>query len=183
MMNWSTTLRLGVAAAAILGLVLQTIAATTEDKNDDSAIRDKYILKEEPKDAAEVLAVREKTKDKDDVVVVGRIGGRENPWIKGTAAFSIVDTSLKPCSELPGDTCPTPWDYCCEPDLAKATLFVTILDDKTGQTLKQDAREVLKLKELQTVVLKGKARRDKKDNVTIAASKIFIRPEKKQADK
>jgi hypothetical protein len=92
-----------------------------------------------------------------------------------------VDASLKPCNEIPGDTCETPWDYCCEADLAKATLFVTILDEKTGKILKQDAREALKLRELQTVVVQGKARRDKNGNVSIAASKIFIRPEKDKA--
>ena len=103
-------------------------------KQVDSAIRDKYILKEEPKDAADVIATREKTKDKDDVVVVGKIGGRENPWIKGTAAFLIVDLSLKACNERPGDTCKTPWDYCCEADLPKATLFVTILVRKPAKS-------------------------------------------------
>jgi hypothetical protein len=182
-MNRSTTIRFGVAAVAIFALVLIAIAALKVEKKDDPAIRVTYILNEEPSGAAEVLAVRENAKDDDDVTVVGRIGGRENPWIKGTAAFSIVDTTLKPCNEIASDTCPTPWDYCCEPDLAKATLLVTILDEKTGQTLKQDARDVLNLSELQTVVLQGKARRDKKGNVTIAASKIFVRPEKKKADK
>jgi hypothetical protein len=65
--------------------------------------------------------------------------------------------------------------------LPKETLFVTIVDEKTGQTLKQDAREQLKLHELQTVVVQGKARRDKNGNVSIAASKVFVRPDKKVA--
>ena len=62
----------------------------------------------------DVIAVRKDAKDRQEVVVVGRIGGRVNPWIKGAAAFSIVDRSLKPCNEIEGDTCKTPWDYCCE---------------------------------------------------------------------
>jgi hypothetical protein len=177
-MNRFTTIRYGATMAVGLALLAQAVAFAIEDSKDDSTIRDKYVLKEEPKDAVDVLATREKAKDKDDVVVVGRIGGRKNPWVKGAAAFSIVDASLKPCNALPGDTCPTPWDYCCEADLGKATLFVTILDEKTGQTLKQDARDTLKLKELETVVVKGKARRDKNGNVTIAASQLFVRPEK-----
>jgi hypothetical protein len=60
-------------------------------------------------------------------------------------------------------------------------VLVTLLDEKTGQTLKQDAREALKLKELQTVVVQGKARRDSKGNVSIVASRIFVRPEKEAA--
>lgn len=182
-MNWSATTLYSAAVAAIIAVAVQSVAVAKDDNKEDLAIRDRYILKEEPKKAADVIVTREKIKDKDDVVVVGRIGGRVNPWIKGTAAFSIVDVSLKPCNEIEGDTCETPWDYCCEADLPKATLLITILDDKTGKTLKHDAREVLKLKELQTLVVQGKARRDSKGNVTIAASRIFIRPEKALAKK
>jgi hypothetical protein len=162
--------------ATLVAATLQQAVALASDSKNDSAVRDKYILSEEPKDAQPVLTTREKAKDKDDVVVVGRIGGRKNPWVKGAAAFSIVDPSLKACNERPGDTCPTPWDYCCEADLSKATVFVTVVDDKTGKTLKEDAREALKLHELDTVVVEGKARRDKKGNLTIAASKLFVRP-------
>src|SRR6478752_5981903 len=167
---------LTIVFALIAVLAGQSAAPAREPNNDDSANNSKYILKEEPKDAMGVIDAREKAKDKDDVVVVGRIGGRKNPWVKGAAAFSIVDPSLKACSERPGDTCPTPWDYCCEADLSKATVFVTVVDDKTGKTLKEDAREALKLRELDTVVVKGKAQRDKKGNLTIAASKLFVRP-------
>jgi hypothetical protein len=182
-MNWFTVTRISIVlAAAIATLSPNLVSAGSEaNKTEKDAISDKYVLKEEPKGAMEVIATREKAKDKDDVTVVGRIGGRVNPWVKNAAAFSIVDASLKPCNEIPGDTCETPWDYCCEADLAKATLFVTILDEKTGKILKQDAREALKLRELQTVVVQGKARRDKNGNVSIAASKIFIRPEKDKA--
>ena len=105
---------------------------------------------EQPKDAADVIALRKDAKDKQDVVVVGRIGGRPNPWIKGAAAFSIVDRSLKPCNEIEGDTCKTPWDYCCEADLPKATVLVMFVDDE-GKIVKQDARELLGVKELDTL--------------------------------
>lgn len=177
-MNWSTTVQYRNAALAIITVAVLCVAMAGCGKKEDSTIRDKYLLKEEPKTAADVIVTRGKAKDKDDVVVVGRIGGRENPWIKGSAAFSIVDVSLKPCNETEGDTCETPWDYCCETDLPKATLFVTILDSETGKTLKQDAREVFKLKELQTLVVQGKAQRDSEGNVTLAASHIFVRPDK-----
>jgi hypothetical protein len=120
-----------VIAIAALAVLQQAVLVAAETK-DDSSTHGKYILTKEPKGAATVLATREKAKDKDNVVVVGRIGGRKNPWVKGAAAFSLVDTSLKACSERPGDTCPTPWDYCCEADLPKATVFVTVLDQKTG---------------------------------------------------
>jgi hypothetical protein len=165
-----------VLTAIVAAAMLTPAAAFAVDGKSDSSLRDKYVLTDEPKDPQAVIATRGKAKDKDDVVVVGRIGGRKNPWVKGAAAFSIVDTSLKACNERPGDTCETPWDYCCEGDLTKATVFVTVVDDKSGQTIKQDAREALKLHELDTVVVEGKAHRDKKGNLTIAASKLYVRP-------
>lgn len=137
-----------------------------------------YLLKEEPEDAKEVKAVRKEAKHGDEVVIVGRIGGRKNPWVKGAAAFSIVDTSLKSCDQIPGDNCPYPWDYCCEADLGKSTVFVTFVDD-AGKIVKEDARKLLKVKELQTVVIEGKVKRDKADNVSILASKLYVRKDKR----
>lgn len=134
---------------------------------------DEYKLAEQPKDAADVKALRDDAKDQDVVTVVGRIGGRANPWIKGAAAFSIVDRSLTPCNEIEGDTCKTPWDYCCEADLAKATVLVMFVD-ADGKIVKQDARELLGVKELDTLFIQGKAKRDKQGNVTIMASKVFV---------
>lgn len=134
---------------------------------------DAFKMAEQPKEAADVKAIRHDAKDQDDVTVVGRIGGRVNPWIKGAAAFSIVDRSLKPCNEIEGDTCKTPWDYCCEADLAKATVLVMFVDGD-GKLVKQDARELLGVKELDTLFIQGKAKRDKQGNLTIMASKVFV---------
>ena len=71
-----------------------------------------FLLMTEPEGAADVIKVREVAKDQEDVVIVGRIGGSENPWVDGRAAFSIVDPSLKSCLECGSEGCPKPWDYC-----------------------------------------------------------------------
>ena len=72
----------------------------------------KYVLSAKPEDARGVIKVRKDAKDGDDVVVVGRIGGSDNPWIEGMAAFTIVDPKLKHCHELGDDGCLKPWDFC-----------------------------------------------------------------------
>jgi hypothetical protein len=149
-------------------------ATSTVDKN--------FLLEEEPKDAADVVATRKDSKDQQEIVVVGRIGGRVNPWVKGLAAFSIVDRTLTPCNEIEGDTCKTPWDYCCAANLSKATLLV-MLTNKDGKVVKKDARELLGVKELDTVTLVGKAKRDKAGNVSILASKVYIASEKDEEAK
>jgi hypothetical protein len=160
--------------AIALSLVVHSAGLAAEV---DSAL----LLKEEPKGAVDVLELRKEAKDNQDVIVVGRIGGRSNPWVKGTAAFPIVDRSLTPCNEMEGDTCTTPWDYCCEADLPKATILVMFVDEN-GKVIKKDPRELLGVKELQTVVVRGKAKRDKSGNVSVLATNIHIRDDKKASE-
>ena len=135
----------------------------------------KFVLAEEPADAKTVDEVREAAKDGDDVVIVGRIGGDRDPWVAERAAFLIVDPSRIPCNERTGDSCKTPWDYCCETDLAKSKATIKFVDD-AGKTLANDARQLLGIKELQTVVVKGQAKRDEAGNLTVLASGLFVRP-------
>jgi hypothetical protein len=133
-----------------------------------------FLLDEEPAGAQEVIAVREEAKNDDPVVIVGRIGGSKDPWSEGRAAFSIVDNSLLACSDREGDDCPVPWDYCCETDkLPGATALVKIVDP-SGQLIKVDARELLKLEELATVVVQGEAKRDEAGNLTILATGVYV---------
>lgn len=135
-----------------------------------------YLLSAEPQAAKSILQVREESKQGDEVVLVGRIGGDVNPWVEGRAAFSLVDLSAKACSDIPGDSCPTPWDYCCETDkLVKGKTLIKLVGGD-GQPVATDARELLGVKELDTLVIQGKAQRDDSGNLTILASKIFVRP-------
>lgn len=136
----------------------------------------RFVLAEEPGDAKPVIAVRQDAKDGDEVTITGRIGGEVDPWVAGRATFVIVDPSLTPCSEREGDTCKTPWDYCCDVDrLATAKATIKIVDDQ-GQPVATDARELLGVKELQTVTVQGKAKRDEADNLTVLASKVYVKP-------
>lgn len=136
----------------------------------------KYLLSKEPQDSSTVIKARQESKDGDEVVLLGRIGGSREPWIEGRAAFSIVDPSLQACSDIPDDKCPWPWDYCCELDkLEDATVLIKFVDDK-GKTLRADARKLFNLKPLQTVVVRGTAVRDDDGNLTVLASGIYARP-------
>lgn len=136
----------------------------------------RYLLTEEPQDAQDVIAVRDDAQNEADVTVVGRIGGSRNPWVEGRSAFSIVDLSLKACSDIEGDKCKTPWDYCCQTDLLpKATVLVKVVDE-SGSLIDADSRELLSVKELDTVIVKGKAKRDDAGNLTVLANKLYVMP-------
>ena len=157
-------------------------SSTTQPVATNSTVdSSKYLLTEEPADVSTVIEAREQSEDGSDVVLVGRIGGSPNPWIDGQAAFSIVDPTLKACSDIPGDECEKPWDYCCVTHkLPAATALVKFIGDD-GRPLPADARELLNLKELQTVVVRGKAKRDEAGNLTVLASSLFVRGRNKPA--
>lgn len=169
---------LGLAMALVTGCSEDTADGDAADKTTRTTPAidgSQFLLEEEPADSLEVIAAREKTQDGDDVVVVGRIGGSEYPFIEGRAAFSIVDNSLKACSDIPGDECPKPWDYCCETDkLPTGTALIKVVDDQ-GNLIQADAKPLLGVKELSTVVVSGTAKRDDAGNMTVLASGIFIK--------
>ncbi|MFK7769945.1 MAG: hypothetical protein AB8B55_22245 [Mariniblastus sp.] len=152
----------------------ETASTTPAASNYDGS---KFVLDAEPEGGLDIIAAREKIADGDEVVVVGRIGGSLNPWVKGRAAFYLVDPSLKACSDEKEDgeacSCTTPWDYCCEtPKLPAAMAFVQFEED--GNIVKHDAKEIFGLEELETVVVKGKAERTE-GNLIIHASSFFVR--------
>lgn len=133
-----------------------------------------FALEEsEPEGAVEVGVARASTQDGDEVTLVGRIGGSKNPFVDGLAAFTIVDLKVPYCSDDEG--CPTPWDYCCKTDAVKENIATVKIVDDSGQLLSENARDLLKINELSTVVVKGKAKRDDVGNLTVTAKHVFVR--------
>ena len=159
--------------------MMVAIVGCTQESTEEPSVSNvdgaKFMLNDQPEGAKEVIQVREDTKDGDDVVIVGRIGGGENPWIDDRAAFTIVDNSLRACSDIPGDNCDKPWDYCCATDkLPTSTALVKVVDEN-GKLVQADARQLLNVKELSTVIVKGKAKRDDDGNLTVLASGIYVK--------
>ena len=134
-----------------------------------------FLLTTEPVAAKGVKEARTNAKDTEEVTLVGRIGGDASPWIDGQAAFLIVDSGLKPCNERADDACPTPWDYCCDADQLPENKAMVKVVDGSGKTVATDARKLLGLKELQTVVIHGRAKRDEAGNLTVLADGVFVR--------
>ncbi|MDX1946979.1 MAG: hypothetical protein SFU86_16370 [Pirellulaceae bacterium] len=132
-----------------------------------------FLLATEPAAAKGVKEARASAKDADEVTLVGRIGGDAKPWIEGQAAFLVVDSALKPCGADEG--CPTPWDYCCDADQLPNNKAIVKFVDGSGKTVATDARQLLGLKELQTVVVHGRAQRDEAGNLTVLADGVFVR--------
>jgi hypothetical protein len=135
-----------------------------------------YVLSAEPAGAKSVHEVRESAEDGAQVVVVGRIGGEVEPFLDGYAGFAIIDPAVKHCGELHDEGCATPWDFCCSsPEELKDNRALVKLVDADGRAVQGDAKTLLPVKELSTVVIQGKARRDEAGNLTVEATGIHVR--------
>ena len=146
--------------------------ATVSD-SDNAKSKSQYVADSEPADAMPVGEAREKIEDGQEVTLVGLIGGSRNPFVDGLAAFTIVDPKVPYCAADEG--CPTPWDYCCETDAVKENIATIKVVDEAGKPVAGDAKEMLDVKELSRVVVQGTAKRDEQGNLTVAASKIFVK--------
>lgn len=133
-----------------------------------------YLADSEPEGALPVGDARQSVGDGDAVTLVGLVGGSSKPFVDGIAAFTIVDSKVPYCA--PDEGCPTPWDYCCQTDAVKQNIATVKVVDESGMPVTRDARELLNVKELSTVVVQGEAKRDEQGNLTVAAAKVYVRP-------
>ncbi|TWU34315.1 hypothetical protein [Novipirellula artificiosorum] len=162
--------------APFLGLVLSVIGCG-QSKNTQHAVSpekvSRYVVEAEPDGAVAVGEARKTVQGEQLITLIGTIGGSSEPFVEGLAAFTIVDRKVPYCSADEG--CPTPWDYCCTQDQVKDNIATVKIVDQDGIPVAEDARELLGVIELSTVVVKGKAERDDHGNLTLAASEVFVR--------
>lgn len=130
----------------------------------------RFLLPTEPAGAVGVMKAREEAQDAEPIVIAGRIGGVVKPWIEGRSAFMLVDAAASDsCDEACDEHC-----ACSAEELAGASTLVKFVDEQ-GQTLPVDARDLLGVKELQIVVVRGTAKRDESNNLVVMADGIYIR--------
>ncbi len=169
MFNWMLVGVLAVFAGCSNSDVAQNSEPASSGPTDS-----RYVAESEPAGAMPVGEAREAVENEQAVTLVGTIGGSSEPFVDGLAAFTIVDPKVPYCS--PDEGCPTPWDYCCTQDQVKGNIATVKVVDESGSPVSGDARSLLGVKELSTVVVEGKAKRDDQGNLTIAATKVFVRP-------
>ena len=161
------------ALAAIAGCGRSPVAQS--DAQPVSEANRQVVAASEPSDAIGVGLARQEVESGEQVTLVGKIGGSSEPFVEGMAAFTIVDASVPHCSADEG--CPRPWDYCCTQDQVKENIATVKVVDDQGSPLASDARELLGVKELSTVVVEGEAIRDEQGNLTVATKQVFVRPD------
>lgn len=162
-----------IVAAALCGGCSQS--RVEQSANSAKAVKpaSQYVAETEPAGAIAVGQARQSAENDKPLTLVGRIGGSSVPFVEGMAAFTIVDVAVPYCAAHEG--CPTPWDYCCTQDQVKDNIAIVKLVDENGKPVADDARQLLGVKELSTVVVEGTARKDELGNLTVAATKVFVR--------
>jgi hypothetical protein len=132
-----------------------------------------------PADAKSIAQVRGSGTDGQEVVLVGRIAGSEEPFTAGRAQFQLVDLALKSCAEMDmGDeACPTPWDMCCADKGTVVQNSVTVqVVGADGRPLKSELKGVSGLKPLSEVSVKGKLHKSEDGKVvTVDATELYVK--------
>ena len=169
-------LSLGLLISVLFAVGCGPAKVATVSNEAGSQSSSKYVATVEPAGAIPVGEAREKAEDGHEVTLVGLIGGSSKPFVDGLAAFTIVDAKVPYCADEEG--CPTPWDYCCQTAAVKENIATIKFVDEAGKLVSGDAKAMLNVKELSTVVIQGKVKRDDLGNLTVAASKVYVRPSK-----
>ncbi len=95
-----------------------------------------WILAAAPADAVPVATLKASATEGQHVVIRGRIGGRADPISADSPVLIIMDPALASCADIEGDTCATPWDYCCETPASIAANNATIqVVDAAGEPI------------------------------------------------
>ncbi len=160
---------------ALAAVLLAACGDATDEQTPPAAAAPEVTamkLAAEPEGVRDVAEVKEAAKVGDEVVVFGRV----RKFSEGYASFVLTGPEMRHCAEREADTCPTPWDYCCEDseDVAAHSLNVEFREGDRPFKEKLEGRHGLKL--LADVVVKGKIAEIRGDNVTIAAEGFFVRP-------
>ena len=167
-----TRLTLGGLAALTLAATGCSEAASAAGAAKPSDENPAYVAKAEPAGGQGVRAVRDAAEDGEEVTVVGRIGGGSDPFVDGLAAFTIVDPAVPFCAE---GGCSASGGYCGHTEELPANSATVKLVDASGKPVARDARELLGVKGLSMVVVRGKAKRDDAGNLTVLADQIYVK--------
>lgn len=150
--------------------------ATQPSKSSASNANDPWasiLVTSPPPNPKSVAEVRTDETITDEVVVTGRIGGRKKPFVDGVAMFILADAGMKTCDELHGDACPTPWDYCCEPeDSLKAKIATVQVVGADGKPLAVAMPPQLVPSAYVTVT--GRIGQRSENGVVINATRIYV---------
>ena len=140
------------------------------------AEREKYLLADEPEGVQGIVAVREEIQEGETYVLFGRVGGIDDPWSPGKAAFVIADPVALMELDADGHDCKDGCAFCKHKKghPSKHLAMVRVVDD-AGNVVRIDARKLLELDVDDMVVVRGKVSIDKLGNMIVNADGVHVR--------
>ena len=154
----------------------QSSETGSSTSSDPSIVPASVFVSASSNDAQQLADVKESAKLGDRVTFEARVGGRVEPFVDGRAMFFVTDASLKDCAQLHGDSCKTPWDYCCESkdNLLKHMATVQVVD-ANGRPMKVSLANTHGLEPLRTVQVTGTVQSiDDVGNMVVNAEAIHV---------
>lgn len=147
-----------------------------------ASLPSELFVSEAPQGALNVIDAKKAFQPGETILIRGRIGGSQ-PFVKGRASMTLYDVALPPCNANPTDTCPTPWDYCCETKESRiahaASVQVLGPDGKALATGLEGAHD---LAPLDILIVKGVVDKSSQGaNLIVNAQQIFIEERGKRA--
>ncbi|HLX63389.1 MAG TPA: hypothetical protein VKX17_19115 [Planctomycetota bacterium] len=153
------------------------LAARAADK-----LPENLFIKESPTKASDVGELKKSAKEGDEIVLRGQVGGQAKDVFNASrASMMVADMKLTPCNKKPGDTCETPWDFCCVANDEKAAniAIVQVVDEK-GKLIKSTLKGANGLDHLSVVVVKGKVAKKDGVNLIVNATGIYVEAAEKK---
>lgn len=176
-----TRLFVPALGAALLALAACSKSEPTETTSTngaaDAALPAALFAGAAPTDARPLIEVKADAAVGDEIVFEARVGGRAKPFVENRAVFFVTDASLLDCSQIHGDSCRTPWDYCCEPpENLRAHMATVQVVDASGAPLKVAIEGAHAIEPLRTVVVTGLVTEAGDGAFVVDARTIHVRP-------
>lgn len=175
-MKTTYLLTLAFAAFAATSCEKSETVAAVEATAPDPALA-AYFTDDAMTDAKSIHIARTSASPGDEIVLSGRVMGRDKVFVDGRASFVLGDPEkLTPCNETPGDECPTPWDACCDTkELKRGALASIQILGEDGRVLSGELKGTRGIKELSTVTVSGVVDQSStEDNLVVNAAKIHV---------
>jgi len=149
---------------------------TSSIPTDAAGLRGKLVAAQPFPDAIPVGQARREFQPEQEITIVGQVGGTVDPISRDFASFVMADEQVYFCDEMPEETCPAPWDACCEdPETLMANRASVLFLDENGEPLRGDLQDAFGLQGLDRVAVQGVvAPGSSSENLILHASGIYL---------
>ncbi len=164
-----------VGAAGLVACETRAEKGTSAPVKTAATVPDSVFLASAPEGARQVQDAKPSAKVGETITIRGRIGGSHEPFVPGRAVFTLVGDGPKACSDIPGDACKTPWDYCCEETKQITAHSATVqIVDGAGNPLRAEVKGTKGIKELSELVVVGTVASADGAALIVNATGIFV---------